>query len=351
MEQITLGHSDLSVSRICLGTMTFGAQTDEAEAHRIMDAALEAGINFFDTAEMYAVPPTRESFGKTETIIGNWFQQRPGARQRVVLASKIAGPSRNMDWIRNGASDLKTEDFKAACDDSLKRLGTDWIDVYQLHRPDPNVPIEESLSALNDLVRMGKIRAFGTSTFPAEHLVEAAWVADKNNFVPFSTEQPPYSIFVRWIERDLLPTCAKLNMGTLVWSPLNGGWLSGSYRKTTGQRNEGRAARTPARYDMSDPANQQKMDLVESLVGIADEIGVSLAHLAIAWVLHHPAVTSAIIGPRLMTHLTTLLGAEEISLSAETLDKIDALVAPGRTVMPDEARWETPALSRRNRRV
>jgi aryl-alcohol dehydrogenase-like predicted oxidoreductase len=238
-----------------------------------------------------------------------------------------------------------------ACDDSLRRLGTEWIDLYQLHRPDPNVPIEESLSALNDLVHMGKIRAFGCSTFPAEHLVEAAWVADKNNLIPFSTEQPPYSIFVRWIERDLLPTCQKLNMGTLVWSPLNGGWLSGTYRKSTGQRNEGRAARTPARYDLSDPANKQKVELVESLVAIADSIGVSLAHLSLAWVLHHPGVTSAIIGPRVLEHLTTLLGAEDISLSSEVLDKIDELVAPGRTVTPDEARWETPALSRRNRRV
>ena len=335
------------VSPLCLGNMMFGAwgNPDHDDCVRIIDRALDHGINFIDTADVY-------SAGESEVITGKALT---GAkRDSVILATKCHFPLEGGPFSTNRVPNTwgnSRRYIMKACDDSLKRLGTDWIDVYQLHRPDPNVPIEESLSALNDLVRMGKIRAFGTSTFPAEHLVEAAWVADKNNFVPFSTEQPPYSIFVRWIERDLLPTCAKLNMGTLVWSPLNGGWLSGSYRKTTGQRNEGRAARTPARYDMSDPANHQKMDLVESLVSIADEIGVSLAHLAIAWVLHHPAVTSAIIGPRLMTHLTTLLGAEEISLSAETLDKIDALVAPGRTVMPDEARWETPALSRRNRRV
>jgi aryl-alcohol dehydrogenase-like predicted oxidoreductase len=232
----------------------------------------------------------------------------------------------------------------------LRRLNTDYIDLYQLHRPDPNVPIEESLSALNDLVHQGKIRAFGTSTFPAEHLMEAAWAASDHRYIPFSTEQPPYSIFVRWIERDLLPTCQKLNMGTLVWSPLNGGWLSGVYRANAAQRNEGRAQRAPARFDVSDPANLKKMNLVEELVLIADEVGVTLAQLSLAWVLHHPGVTSAIIGPRIMEHLTTVLGADQVVLSSAVLDRIDALVAPGTTVAPDEARWETPALRAENRR-
>ncbi len=342
-----LGRTGMLVSPLCLGNMMFGAwgNPDHDDCVRIIHHALDHGINFVDTADVY-------SAGESEVITGKALK---GARRdSVILATKChfpidAGPFA-VNRVPNTWGNSRRHIMKS-CDDSLRRLGTDWIDVFQLHRPDPNVPIDESLSALNDLVHMGKIRAFGCSTFPAEHLVEAAWVADKNNLIPFSTEQPPYSIFVRWIERDLLPTCQKLNMGTLVWSPLNGGWLSGAYRKSAGQRNEGRAARAPARYDLSDPANQQKVDIVESLVEIAEGVGVSLAHLAIAWVLHHPAVTSAIIGPRVLEHLTTLLGAEDITLSAEVLDKIDALVPPGRTVTPDEAKWETPALARSNRRV
>lgn len=342
-----LGRTGMLVSPICLGNMMFGAwgNPDHDDSIKVVHRALDHGINFIDTADVY-------SAGESEVITGKALQG--GKRDGVILATKChfpidAGPF-STDRVPNTWGNSRRHIMKS-CDDSLRRLGTDWIDLYQLHRPDMNVPIEESLSALNDLVHMGKIRAFGCSTFPAEHLVEAAWVADKNNLIPFSTEQPPYSIFVRWIERDLLPTCQRLNMGTLVWSPLNGGWLSGTYRKGAGPRSEGRAARAPARYDLSDPANQQKLDIVESLAQIADEIGVPLAHLALAWVLHHPGVTSAIIGPRVMEHLTTLLGAEDVRLSDDVLDRIDALVAPGRTITPDEARWETPALSRRNRRV
>lgn len=342
-----LGRTGMLVSPLCLGNMMFGAwgNPDHDDCVKVVHRALDHGINFIDTADVY-------SAGESEVITGKALAG--GKRDGVILATKChfpidAGPF-STDRVPNTWGNSRRHIMKS-CDDSLRRLGTDWIDLYQLHRPDPNVPIEESLSALNDLVHMGKIRAFGCSTFPAEHLVEAAWVADKNNLIPFSTEQPPYSIFVRWIERDLLPTCQRLNMGTLVWSPLNGGWLSGAYRRGGSQRSEGRAARAPARYDLADPANQQKIEIVESLVAIAEEIEVPLAHLAIAWVLHHPAVTSAIIGPRVMEHLTTLLGAEDIRLSADVLDRIDALVAPGRTITPDEARWETPALSRRNRRV
>ena len=342
-----LGRTGMLVSPLCLGNMMFGAwgNPDHDDSIRVVHRALDHGINFIDTADVY-------SAGESEVITGKALQG--GKRDGVILATKChfpidAGPF-SIDRVPNTWGNSRRHIMKS-CDDSLRRLGTDWIDLYQLHRPDTNVPIEESLSALNDLVHMGKIRAFGCSTFPAEHLVEAAWVADKNNLIPFSTEQPPYSIFVRWIERDLLPTCQRLNMGTLVWSPLNGGWLSGTYRKGAGPRSEGRAARAPARYDLSDPANQQKLDIVESLAQIADEISVPLAHLALAWVLHHPGVTSAIIGPRVMEHLTTLLGAEDVRLSDDVLDRIDALVAPGRTITPDEARWETPALSRRNRRV
>jgi aryl-alcohol dehydrogenase-like predicted oxidoreductase len=303
-----------------------------------MKKSLDAGINFFDTANVY-------SLGTSEEFVGRALRDF-ALRDEVVVATKVHGTMRKG---RNAAG-LSRKAIMTEVDHSLRRLGMDYIDLYQLHRPDPNVPIEESLSALNDLVHQGKIRAFGASTFPAEHLMEAAWVASDHRFIPFSTEQPPYSIFVRWIERDLLPTCQKLNMGTMVWSPLNGGWLSGVYRANATQRNEGRAQRAPARFDVSDPANLRKMNLVEELVLIADEVGVTLAQLSLAWVLHHPGVTSAIIGPRIMEHLTTVLGADEVVLSSEVLDRIDALVAPGTTVAPDEARWETPALRAENRR-
>ena len=347
MQYKPLGRTGMLVSPLCLGNMMFGAwgNPDHDDCVRIIHHALDHGINFVDTADVY-------SAGESEVITGKAL--RGSRRDSVILATKCHFPVEGGPFATEKAPNTwgnSRRHIIKACDDSLRRLGTDWIDVYQLHRPDPNVPIEESLSALNDLVHQGKIRAFGCSTFPAEHLMEAAWVADRNNFIPFSTEQPPYSIFVRWIERDLLPTCRRLGMGTLVWSPLNGGWLSGTYRRGDGQRTEGRAARTPSRYDLNDPANQQKMELVESLASIADRLGVSLAHLSLAWVLHHPAVTSAIIGPRVMDHLTTLLGAEEIRLDTATLDEIDALVAPGRTVSPDESKWETPALSRRSRRT
>ncbi len=334
------------VSPLCLGNMMFGAwgNPDHDDCVRIIHRAIDEGINFIDTADVY-------SAGESEVITGKALVG--DRRDSIILATKChfdinSGPFA-VDKKPNTWGNSRRHIIKS-CDDSLRRLNTDWIDLFQLHRPDPSTPIEESLSALNDLVHQGKIRAFGVSTFPAEYLVEAAWVADNNNFIPFSTEQPPYSIFVRWIERDLLPTCQKLNMGTLVWSPLNGGWLSGVYRANAAERTEGRAKRAPARFDTSDPANQKKMDLVEELVKISDEVGVSLAQLSLAWVLHHPGVTSAIIGPRVMEHLTTLLGAQDIRLSDAVLNQIDALVAPGTTVLADEARWEPPALSASNRR-
>ena len=346
MKYSPLGRTGMLVSPLCLGNMMFGSwgNSDHEECVRIVHRALDEGINFVDTADVY-------SAGDSEVITGKALSG--GRRDNVILATKchfpIEGGPFAVDRAPNTWGNSRRHILKS-CEDSLRRLNTDYIDLYQLHRPDTNVPIEESLSALNDLVHQGKIRAFGTSTFPAEHLMEAAWVASDHRYIPFSTEQPPYSIFVRWIERDLLPTCQKLNMGTLVWSPLNGGWLSGVYRANAAQRNEGRAQRAPARFDVSDPANQKKMDLVEDLVLIADEVGVTLAQLSLAWVLHHPGVTSAIIGPRIMEHLTTVLGADEVVLSPEILDRIDALVAPGTTVTPDEARWETPALRAENRR-
>lgn len=341
-----LGRTGMNVSRLCLGNMMFGAigNQDHDDCIKIIHHALDAGINFIDTADAY-------SAGESEVITGKALA---GVRRdSVILATKCHFPLTMMTGDSKPAPNSHGNSRRhiiRACEDSLRRLNTDWIDLYQLHRPDPNVAIEEQLDAMNDLVKQGKIRAFGCSTFPAEQTMEAAWVADKRNLIPFSTEQPPYSIFVRWIERDLLPTCQKLNMGTLVWSPLNGGWLSGTYRKGAPKREEGRAARNPANFDPEKATNQRKLEAVEKLQAIADDAGLTLPHLAVAWTLRHPGVTSAIIGPRIMSHLTTLIGADEHVLSDDVLDAIDAVVRPGSSVLPDESKWEPVALKPRNRR-
>ncbi len=341
-----LGRTGLKVSRLCLGNMMFGAigNTDHDDCVRIIHHALDNGINFIDTANAY-------SSGESEVITGKALIG--GRRDSVILATKchfpVEGGFANAKPVPNTHGNSRRHIIQA-CEDSLRRLNTDRIDLYQLHRPDPTVALEEQLDALNDLVKQGKIRAFGCSTFPAELIMESAWIADKRNMIPFSTEQPPYSIFVRWIERDLLPTCQKLNMGTLVWSPLNGGWLSGAYRKGAAERTEGRAKRMPANFDLSKAANQKKLDKVDQLQQIADQTGLTLPHLAIAWVLQHPGVTSAIIGPRIMEHLTTLIGADEHVLSTEVLDAVDEVVKPGTCVAPDEAKWDSPALRIDHRR-
>jgi aryl-alcohol dehydrogenase-like predicted oxidoreductase len=235
-------------------------------------------------------------------------------------------------------------------ENSLRRLQTDWIDLYQIHRPDPNTDIDETLSALSDLAHQGKIRYFGHSTFPASEIVEAQWVAERRGRERFRCEQPPYSILTRAIEHDVLPTCRRYGIGVIPYSPLAGGWLSGRWRKDTGQQSSTRAERLPDRFDLSTPANQRKLDAVEQLAQLAEQTGISLIEMAIAFVLRHPAVTAAIIGPRTMEHLESQLAAADVVLSDEVLDRIDAINPPGVTINYADNGWTQPALQPAGRR-
>ena len=332
MDYRRLGATGIQVSTLCLGTMMFGSwgNPDERDCTRMVDLALDAGINFIDTADVY-------DFGVSEEILGRALK---GRRDDVVLATKFHN-AMGEDLNRRGNS---RRWIMTAVEESLRRLGTDWIDLYQVHRPDPGVDIDETLAALSDLVHQGKVRTIGTSTFPAEQLVEAAWVAERRGRERFWTEQPPYSIFVRGIEADVLPTAERLGLGVLVWAPLNGGWLSGKYRRGAEVTAESRAVREAAHFDIDSPAAQVKLDLVEELVALADELGCSLAHLALGFVLAHRAVTSAIVGPRTPAQLESLLGAQELRLDGAVLDRIDALVPPGTNVNAQNAGYVPPAL-------
>ena len=230
-------------------------------------------------------------------------------------------------------------------ENSLRRLQTDWIDLYQVHRLDPDTDVEETLSALTDLQRQGKIRAFGSSTFPAHEVVEAQWTAQRRGLGRFVTEQPPYSLLVRGIEADLLPVTQRYGMGVLPWSPLAGGWLTGRYRKGQDIPTSRRAAMMPARYDLSDLDNQRKLDAADAFAELAEKAGLPLIHLALAFTLAHPAVTAPIIGPRTMEQLESQLGAAEVTLSAEVLDRIDEIVPPGVTLSRTDHSYTPPALS------
>ncbi|NUR63684.1 MAG: aldo/keto reductase, partial [Catenulispora sp.] len=299
---------------------------------RIIHAALDAGINFVDTADMY-------SAGESEEIVGKALK---GRRDDVVLATKVHF---SLDGQRNHGGNSRRYIIRAV-EDSLRRLQTDWIDLYQIHRPDPKTDIEETLSVLTDLVRQGKVRAIGSSTFPAEELVEAWHVADRHHLAKFRTEQPPYSILARGIERSVLPTARRLNMGVLTWSPLAWGFLSGKYRR--GQDvdySSGRAALAAERFDPNRPQNQGKYDAVEQLAQLAQELGVTLPQLATAFPLTHPAVTSVILGPRTMEQLESSLAGRDLVLDDATLDRIDEIVPPGRELVWENSGWTPPALS------
>jgi aryl-alcohol dehydrogenase-like predicted oxidoreductase len=229
-------------------------------------------------------------------------------------------------------------------EDSLRRLQTDWIDLYQMHRPDPGTDVEETLGALTDLQRQGKIRVFGSSTFPAHEIVEAQWVAERRGLGRFLTEQPPYSILVRGIETDVLPVAEKYGMGVIPWSPLAGGWLTGRYRKGQDIPETHRAQRIPGRYDLSIPGNQAKLDAVEELAVLAEDAGLSLIHLALAFTLTHPAVTAPIIGPRTMEQLESQLGVVDVTLSVDILDRIDKIVPPGVSLNREDSGYIPPGL-------
>jgi aryl-alcohol dehydrogenase-like predicted oxidoreductase len=332
-----LGGTGIEVSAYCLGTMMFGADgnPDHDDCARIIHAALDQGINFVDTADMYGEPG-----GETEEIVGTALK---GRRDEVVLATKVhfqMGEGRN----RSGNS---RRWIVREVEESLRRLRTGWIDLYQVHRPDPVTDIEETLSALTDLVHAGKIRAFGCSTFPAEDIVDAYHVAERCGLMRFRTEQPPYSLLARGIEASVLPACQRLGMGVLTWSPLAWGFLSGRYRK--GQDVDlaaGRPALAPHRFDPARPANAAKFEAVEQLTDLAAGIGCSLPQLAVAFPIAHPAVTSVIIGPRTMRQLQDLLNGASLTLDDATLDRIDEIVPPGTNLYPPDGVWSPPALAR-----
>jgi aryl-alcohol dehydrogenase-like predicted oxidoreductase len=322
-----LGRTGVRVSSLCLGGMNFGAWAngDHADCGRIIDAALDSGINFIETADVYSPQ------GESETIIGKAVA---GKRDRVILATKFATPM-GAEPNRHGGS---RRWIMLAVEDSLRRLGTDWIDLYQMHRPDPETDLEETIDALNDLVHAGKIRYFGSSTCPPHQLVRGQWISDKRNLRRFATEQPPYSLLVRKAEAEMLPVLQEYGMGVLCWSPLAGGWLSGTFHTrrnaADSQARVNRASRMPERFDVTTPANQAKLRAVDELTGLADSAGMTLPHMAIAFVLQHPAVTSAIIGPRTVDQLTSVLGAASLTLTEDLLDRIDEVVSPGTTVNP-----------------
>jgi aryl-alcohol dehydrogenase-like predicted oxidoreductase len=338
MELRPLGRTGVKVSPLCLGAMMFGewGNRDHDDSVRIIRAALDAGINFIDTADVY-------SAGESEEILGKALK---GRRDDVILATKVHGPmGEDPNEFGNSRRWIVRE-----VENSLRRLNTDWIDLYQIHRPEDDTDIDETLGALTDLIHQGKVRYIGSSTFPASQIVEAQWVAERRGRERFVCEQPPYSMLVRDIERDVLPTCRRYGMGVIPWSPLNGGWLSGRWRKGQEPPVSSRAERIPWRYDLSLPVNQRKLDAVEELAKLAEEAGLTLIEMAIAFVIRHPVVTAAIIGPRTMQQLDSQLKAVDVTLSDELLDRIDAIVPPGVTLNPADHAYTNPALARSARR-
>jgi aryl-alcohol dehydrogenase-like predicted oxidoreductase len=334
MEMREFGRTGVQVSPLCLGAMMFGAwgNTDHDDSIRIIHRALDAGINFVDTADVY-------SRGESEEIVGKALAG--GRRDNVVLATKVHG---RMGDDPNEYGNSRRWIVREV-ENSLRRLRTDWIDLYQIHRPEPGTDIDDTLGALTDLVRAGKVRYIGSSTFPPSEVVEAQWVAERRGRERFVSEQPPYSILVRGVETELLPVCQRYGMGVIPWSPLAGGWLSGKFRRgTDAEPSSRRAQMLPQRYDLSLPENQRKLDAADALAQLAEENGMTLIEMALAFVIRHPAVTAAIIGPRTMEHLESQLPAADVKLSDEVLDRIDEIVPPGINVNPRDAGYVPPAL-------
>jgi aryl-alcohol dehydrogenase-like predicted oxidoreductase len=338
MQKRLLGKTGLQVSSYCLGAMMFGdmGNPDHGDCARIIHRALDAGINFIDTADVY-------SRGESETIVGKALKDR---RNEVILASKFFGPMDDDPNHRGGSRRWIVSEVEA----SLQRLGTDYIDLYQMHRYDVNTDMEEVLFTLTELVRQGKIRYFGSSMFPPDRIVECQWIAEKRGLMRFRCEQPWYSIFARDIERFVLPACHRYGMGAIIWSPLDGGFLAGKYRKTSDLTEDSRvgkfARRFTGSFDPEDELFRRKLALVDDLDAVAGETGLPLAQMSVAFTLQHPYVTSAIIGPRTMEHLEGLLPAADMKLDTAVLDRIDAIVPPGTSVNPIRDMPDGPALRR-----
>jgi aryl-alcohol dehydrogenase-like predicted oxidoreductase len=318
MKHRILGGTGISVSELGLSTMMFGSSgnSDHDEAVRMIHTALDAGINLVDTADVY-------SRGEAEEILG---QALKGRRDEVVLATKFGLPMGEDPNQRGGSPRW----VKRAAEGSLRRLGTDHIDLYQMHRPDYSTDIEETLAALSDLVRSGKVRAIGSSTFPAELIVEAQWAAARTGQQRFRTEQPRYSILTRIIERGVLPTAQHYGLGVITYGPLSSGWLSGREDPTQGHR----AARAPHAFDLTVSANQARVQVIRQLVDLAAQAGLPLTHLATAFARAHPFVTSVLIGPHEPEQLDDLLASADVELSDDLLDRIDDIVPPGTEINP-----------------
>ncbi|BCY12837.1 aldo/keto reductase [Actinoplanes sp. L3-i22] len=330
VEYRPFGRTGVQVSNLTLGAMNFGSSgnPDHGDGVRIIHRALDEGINVIDTADVY-------SQGESEEIVGEALE---GRRDDVFLATKVHGQiGTRLNQGGNSRRWIITE-----VENSLRRLRTDWIDLYQVHRPDPSTDFDETLGALSDLVRAGKIRYIGTSTYEPSAIVEGQWLAERRHRERVVAEQPPYSLLVRGIEREVLPVAQRHGLAVIPWSPLAGGYLSGQRLESWKSL---RAERIPGRYDTSAPANTPKVEAVRKLQALADEAGLSLIHLALAFVLNHPAITSAIIGPRTLEHLESQLGAVKVTLTEDVLDRIDEIVPPGTNLNPADAGYLPPSLT------
>ena len=343
MQTTRLGQSNLDVTRICLGTMTFGEQVNPADSHAILDRALERGVNFFDTAEMYPVPPAAKTFSHTETIIGQWFDQRPGARRRVVLATKIAGPARGMNWVRDGANDVTPQAIEQACNDSLRRLRTDVIDLYQIHWPNrnslpfgsiyfdpkldaPQTSIHDQLAALGKLVQAGKVRAIGLSNETPWGVAEFVRVAEQHGLPRIATVQNPYCLTNRVVDNGLDETLHRTGVGLLAYSPLAFGALTGKYdeRGFNDPASRGRVA-------LFERFRQQRWGRPESLAAakrynaLAREHGLTPTRMALAYCYTNWRVASTIIGVTSVAQLDECIDAWGTTLLPELLAAIDKI--------------------------
>ncbi|MFF0815075.1 aldo/keto reductase [Rhodococcus sp. NPDC003318] len=325
-----LGRTGVRLTPLTLGAMNFGRWQEEDESLRIIDAALDAGISSIDTADVYEQ-------GVSEQIVGKAIK---GRRESVFLATKFNGQigtdPRNAGHSRRWVV--------RAVEDSLRRLGTDWIDLYQAHRPDPHTSLHETLQTLNDLIHQGKIRYYGTSVFPAHLQVEAHWLAEKYGLIAPHTEQLPYSLLVRGAEREVFPVVQKYGVGVISYGPLAAGWLSGRYRIGGEQPESARADLIPGRFDVAAQRNQRKLAAADALARLAEENGLTLVDLSIAFALNHPAISSVIIGPRTQEHLEAYLKAATVELSADVLDRIDEIVDPGTQFLERDTGRDTPSL-------
>ncbi|MBL7253160.1 aldo/keto reductase [Paractinoplanes lichenicola] len=325
-----LGRTGVLISPLTLGAMNFGRHQEEAGSIRIIHAALDAGVTSVDTADVYGQ-------GQSEEIVGRALQ---GRRDDVFLATKFHGQIGD----NPGHAGNSRRWIVRAVEDSLRRLGTDHIDLYQAHRPDPRTDLLETLHALNDLIRQGKISYYGTSAFPAHELVRAQWLAEKHGLIGPHTEQLPYSLLVRSAEREVFPVVREYGVGVLSYGPLAAGWLSGGYRVGGEQPASARADLIPGRFDITLPRNGRKLAAADALARLAEENGLSLVDLALAFALNHPAVSSVIIGPRTIEHLDAYLKAAAVTLDASVLDRIDEIVDPGTHFLERDTGRDTPSL-------